>query len=428
MKSLGQQVATLFPPLGAAVAPSLEMPRFVSRVVVKEIVKAFLPGGAVLVVAAIVLARTPPETVTDLSNTYGLVVFGAGLALAWVFHRSRVFIALAILAWVSIAVAGRPNQPDLVLSLGTAVVLMLGALGIIRDRGVLSHVGALQALSVASGAALWGTYMASPERAARYAAPVASSAEAGWLLGAYPWPTLLILFLALCGIGYGYWRYRGPIERSFVWTAVLVMAAMHPQMTEPGAVLFLMGAGLVLTLGVVETSYVLAYQDELTGLPGRRALIEYLEGLQGRYALAMVDVDHFKSFNDRHGHDVGDQVLRLVAGHLARVPGGGRAYRYGGEEFALLFPGRSREDVIPFLETVRANVEEAEFSLRSWKRPRTLKNGASKASDPTAKQLRVTVSLGAAGTEGRDPLEIILKRADQALYRAKKNGRNRVSR
>ena len=77
--------------------------------------------------------------------------------------------------------------------------------------------------------------------------------------------------------------------------------------------------------------------------------MQYLDGIKGLYTIAMVDVDHFKTFNDKHGHDVGDQVLQLVASRLARSPGGGRAYRYGGEEFTLIFPGRTREQALPHL-------------------------------------------------------------------------------
>ena len=75
----------------------------------------------------------------------------------------------------------------------------------------------------------------------------------------------------------------------------------------------------------------------------RRMVDMALEDLGRRYCAAMVDVDHFKRFNDKHGHEVGDQVLKMVARCLSRVPGG-RAYRYGGEEFAVLFPGRDRDD------------------------------------------------------------------------------------
>src|SRR5439155_9485473 len=94
---------------------------------------------------------------------------------------------------------------------------------------------------------------------------------------------------------------------------------------------FLTAAGTIEIVALLQESHQLAFRDELTGLPGRRALDERLRALRGRYALAMVDVDHFKKFNDTHGHDVGDQVLKLVAGRLAEVGGGGIAYRYGGE-------------------------------------------------------------------------------------------------
>ena len=72
-----------------------------------------------------------------------------------------------------------------------------------------------------------------------------------------------------------------------------------------------------------------------------------MAGLGPRYVLAMADVDHFKSFNDTHGHDTGDQVLKLVAARLAQVKGGGRAFRYGGEEFTVLFPDRTLDEALP---------------------------------------------------------------------------------
>ena len=158
--------------------------------------------------------------------------------------------------------------------------------------------------------------------------------------------------------------------------------------------------------------------------------MQYLDGIQGTYTIAMVDVDHFKKFNDRHGHDVGDQVLQLVASLLAGAPGGAKAYRYGGEEFTLLLPGRDRDEAAPHLEKVRESVADARFSLRSWKRPlkKPEAGGGGKAAPKEARSLSVTVSIGMADTTGNatDP-EAVLKKADEALYRAKKKGRNRVS-
>src|SRR5690606_34832694 len=92
--------------------------------------------------------------------------------------------------------------------------------------------------------------------------------------------------------------------------ALLALAA-PAQSTARG--IWMLAAGLVVIIALVETAYVMAYHDELTGLPARRALNQTLASLRAPYTVAIVDVDHFKSFNDRYGHDVGDEVLRMVA-------------------------------------------------------------------------------------------------------------------
>jgi diguanylate cyclase (GGDEF)-like protein len=140
----------------------------------------------------------------------------------------------------------------------------------------------------------------------------------------------------------------------------------------------------------------------------------------------MVDVDHFKRFNDRYGHDAGDHVLRLVAARLAQAPGGGTAYRYGGEEFALLFPGKGADDCLPHLEELRETVATSRFTMRRRFRPR------SKPSAPKGRKTReaivITVSIGVAERNNRQstPDQVVMA-ADKALYRAKEAGRNRVS-
>ena len=87
--------------------------------------------------------------------------------------------------------------------------------------------------------------------------------------------------------------------------------------------------------------------------------------LAAPYSLAVVDIDHFKNFNDTYGHDTGDQVLRMVASKLGEVTGGGKAFRTGGEEFCILFSGKSVAQALPHLEALRKEVETAIFHLRS---------------------------------------------------------------
>nr|WP_322940482.1 GGDEF domain-containing protein [Pseudomonas sp. s4] len=183
---------------------------------------------------------------------------------------------------------------------------------------------------------------------------------------------------------------------------------------------------LMLVAAVAHEAYQMAFRDELTGLPGRRALNERLQRLGRDYVIAMVDVDHFKKFNDTHGHDVGDQVLRLVAGQLRKVGGGGKAYRYGGEEFTLLFPGKSVEQSLPQIEAVRTAIEQYRMQLRDPKnRPRDDREGKQRRAGKAASEVSVTVSMGVAErqSEQRNPQEVI-KEADKALYSAKAAGRN----
>jgi diguanylate cyclase (GGDEF)-like protein len=169
----------------------------------------------------------------------------------------------------------------------------------------------------------------------------------------------------------------------------------------------------------------MAFRDPLTGLLSRRALDEHLAALGRRYTVAMVDVDHFKRVNDRHGHDTGDQVLKKVARSLSHVRGA-RAYRYGGEEFTLLFPGRGTDESLERLEALRETIATEPFRLRSASRKATGRRGRN-GTARGASSLKVTVSIGVAENAGADadPAAVIA-RADKALYRAKHGGRNAV--
>jgi GGDEF domain-containing protein len=142
----------------------------------------------------------------------------------------------------------------------------------------------------------------------------------------------------------------------------------------------------------------------------------------------MVDVDHFKRFNDTYGHTVGDQVLRMVASRLGRVGGGGKAYRYGGEEFAIIFPGRGLKEVLPHLEELRRTIAEYHMVLRDKDRPRDDEAGRSRRNGRTGEgTVSVTVSIGAAAAgDANGGTEEIVRAADRALYRAKGKGRNQV--
>jgi len=185
---------------------------------------------------------------------------------------------------------------------------------------------------------------------------------------------------------------------------------------------------LILVTAVAHEAYQMAFRDELTGLPGRRALNERLMRLGRQYVIAMTDVDHFKRFNDTHGHDVGDQVLRVVANQLRKVGGGGRAYRYGGEEFVVVFPGKTLDACLPHLEALRAGIEDYVLKLRDQeKRPKDDQVGRQSRKKQVAKYVSVTISIGVAERQlAQRTSDEVLKAADKALYSAKSAGRNCV--
>ena len=182
---------------------------------------------------------------------------------------------------------------------------------------------------------------------------------------------------------------------------------------------FMAAAGAILFISLLEESHSLAFRDTLTGLPGRRALEERLRSLGGRYTIAMVDIDHFKNFNDQHGHDVGDQVLKLVAARLAEVGGGGRAYRYGGEEFSVLFRGRrstrrcriSRPRAAPSRNTAWRSARPT-----GRRTPRTARAAAATAA-PASSSRSPSQSARAARADGAAPLASIEGRRPSPLPR-----------
>jgi diguanylate cyclase (GGDEF)-like protein len=290
-------------------------------------------------------------------------------------------------------------------------------IGLVRIAILLAQVGGIAAAArhAPSRAGEIVSYQAFPDAWSTWT-PLAQLPLLAFLVGA----TLIVIGIVFRASATG---------RAFLWALVAAFLALHSVDTPVAATIYGSTAGLILVVAVIEASYLMAYQDGLTGLPARRALTEALQRVNGTFTIAMVDVDHFKKLNDRYGHDVGDQVLRMLASRLAAVSNGGRAFRYGGEEFAILFPGDGVEECLPALETLRRGVEESKFTVRRRlqrrRKPAKGKNGVSGGGGRP--QITVTVSIGAAESNGRqDAPELVVHAADRALYRAKEAGRNRV--
>ncbi len=402
----------------------------------------------VLAGAALWIGPSLPPTLAGLkeAGAYFVLVAGAGMGV-W-FNRGRTFVAAMslLIAYFgyrlaldygaeSFAVRAVYTAAVVLVPLNVLVALLL------PERGVSYH-GDYRWLFIVAGEILLVAWIASSGRSA-----LSGVAWQGlfdhWLLTSPRAPQLGPPFLArvlfsaaLTAAVWRAWPQKdGPVSRLAVGIAgALVGFFVGCEWVRNQTVfgVFTAAAGAILIVSMLQESRRLAFNDELTGLPGRRALREAMAGLGPRYVLAMADVDHFKSFNDTHGHDIGDQVLKLVAARLAEVGGGGRAFRYGGEEFTVLFTDATLAEAMSHLEDTRASVAAYRMAVRGEERPKEkelgekLRTHVPEASQPPEKLLSVTVSIGAAGPAERSTPTQVLKAADEALYRAKRGGRNRV--
>jgi diguanylate cyclase (GGDEF)-like protein len=194
----------------------------------------------------------------------------------------------------------------------------------------------------------------------------------------------------------------------------------------PAVMILFSAAGFILIVANIEASFNMAFIDELTGLPGRRSMNDAMFNLGKKYSIAMIDIDFFKRFNDKYGHKTGDQVLRMVASKLGSIKGNGKAYRFGGEEFVVIYAGKDSLESLSYLEELRQLIASTPFRLRS--RSRKKKTEADRGGTSRAKNTaRVTVSIGLAEKDAKNNRpEKVLKAADKRLYKAKKAGRNRL--
>lgn len=333
----------------------------------------------------------------------------AGLLLALAFRRNRYAL---ILAAIGAALWGPPAHPGVNVASAVLVLLIVviseSALWSLRTVAITTL-----ALTLPFLGELAPTSVAVLDHFATKV--VTGSLGLGWS----SWIIVAAASFALLR-----WLHRGwPLDLYLALALVPAIVALSLQ--PPHSMRAWLGAcSAAIAFAVLYGAYRMAFIDALTGLPNRRALDERLARSQGRIAVAMADVDHFKRFNDRYGHDAGDRVLRSVARELRRCRGG-CAYRYGGEEFAIVFEGRGVERASEALESVRAGVEGVRVRLSRG-------SGGSRAQAVRRGQhdgeVGVTISIGVAE---RDPerrtCSAVVEAADKALYRSKQRGRNRLT-
>lgn len=399
----------------------------------------FVPGGVILLGAALVLGsgwNLSPSAI----KFFCYAVFTAAILLSWRFHSTRIFLSAIVLLLAQRAIEFLTEGRVVVSGPGRTafeaiallVPLNFTILSFFPERGSRGRSFSWF-LALLFFESMFVAIMSRPEQpslAFLHYAPLAN------FRSRVPQPALLSFFVALVYLLIRLLRFQKPTIIGMFWCLMATALAFNAgAMGKTGDAYFGVAA-LILASSIVENSYSLAYRDELTNLSSRRAFNDAVLRLTPPYAVAAVDIDHFKNINDTYGHHVGDHVLRMVASKIARVGGGGEAYRVGGEEFTILFPAKTGKQIVDYLELLRLEIEGATFQVRSGADRRKVprppdrraesKKRSSREPREQSTSLSVTVSIGIGESQPKMSSEEIISQADRALYRAKRGGRNRI--
>ena len=361
---------------------------------------------------------------------FGLAL--ASLALGIRFNRSQLIYSTILFTGVYVyafwwgAQFSAQQHRLVVNSIALLLPLNVAVISFYSERGILTPVGIfrLSVILIQLIVISWLVYTKQPEWIALLNRSIFPALQVK--LSFLGQPALLSILFSTILVTASYLAQANPFRSAVFGSMILALYALTLPTGQIGPIATLLSFALAFPLlTLIRESYRMAFIDELTDLPGRRAFRETLEKLGSKYVIAMVDVDHFKKFNDTYGHDAGDEVLRLLSSKLKGVTGGGKPFRYGGEEFCVVFSGSTLPDSKEHLEELRKAVADKKFALRKQERRKTKKRASNK---PKNRQVRVTISIGYAerNDKNRRPWTVV-KAADKALYRAKRKGRNCVS-
>ncbi|WP_246054181.1 GGDEF domain-containing protein [Paenibacillus anaericanus] len=370
----------------------------------------------------------------DIIELSPYAIFLIGGAIAWKFNRSRELFILFILTLSLASITYLPETmgksvqvADIYSIICLLIPINIAIFSFFKERGILSLWGIIRIGFILSQVLL-SYWLIKPGQREFLSLINKDIVPVNLHTVTFISQVSILAFIAaLIILIVRQFSYRSSQDISFIGVLFALFFVLHHNDNPILYPIFFGISGIILITSIIQDSYSMAFSDELTGLPSRRALKQDMMKLGMNYVIAMLDIDHFKKFNDTHGHDTGDEVLKLVASTIKDVTGGGKSFRYGGEEFTILFPGKSINDVLPHLEELRDKISKRAFTLRG--KGRSKKNTKSRSkSSKSSKQLYITVSIGVSqkSEKYKNP-DAVMKAADTALYRAKKKGRNCVS-
>ncbi|NWF73404.1 MAG: GGDEF domain-containing protein [Nitrospirae bacterium] len=407
-----------------------------ARLLWKTLLAMLFPGGLIFLVAiGFLRPQGFPLWLQQPIGALPYIVLTFGLIFGWYFSSSRMILSLFVLTLADQALVLFPSTESdqaplnqtLVAVTAFLVPLNLLAFSIIKEDSLLTIRGMARAILVlGQPLLLWLCLPGQQDMASAFTREYLPSQYTDWT--PIPQAALLAFAIALLLHFIRFALHRDPLEGGAIWALLAVFTAYHTSRYGWQPTNFFMTAGLILFVTLLQSFYQRTYRDELTGIPGRLAYDEAIGQLGKRFSVAVVSIDQLTHYANTHGKSVSEQILKLVAPRIQAACSDGQIFRATGEEFTLLFPGKSATETLHALETIRKTAEAISLFLRGSDRVRETHRGKTKVG-ARDRELPITLSIGVAEKlNDSATLSLVIKSAYQAVYEAKGTGGNVVKR
>lgn len=394
----------------------------------KKIVAAIIPFVVLFFAWILAMGKLFANQLNAVLATLPYVLAFFGLMLSVWFQHSRAFYAVCILVFMMAVIpsAEKLSQRALINGMSLYIPIVFIILALVKERGITSKYGAIK------GVVLLVFLLLIVMDAGQVNPWLENMKPAGMIFihsdqtTSIPRFSVFLFIVCLCILIARAFILTPNMEMAFTGAALGSFIILHFMEYPQVLAIYYSAVFLIFIVALFQTSYSLAFHDTLTGVLSRRALEQEMLRLGNKYAIAMVDIDHFKKVNDKYGHRVGDEVLKMVATMIERNITGGKVFRYGGEEFIVIFSRKNADDIFDLMDQVRSLIEKRPFVIRSLSRPKK-KPKTNIFRECGTERLKITVSIGIADKNERlYSAGKVIEAADKALYRAKSNGRNCV--
>jgi diguanylate cyclase (GGDEF)-like protein len=402
----------------------------------KALLALLFPGGLIFLIAiGFLRPQGLPLWLQQPIAALPYIVLAFGFIFGWYFSSSRMILSLLVLALADRALLLLPavgvyqeiESQTIVAITAFLVPLNLLAFSILKEDSLSTFRGVMRVVLVLAQPFLL-LWLCLPDQQV-----LASSFTREYIPSRYmewtPVPQPALVAFAIAGLLHviRFALNRDPLEGGAIWALCAIFVAYHTSRYGWQPTNFFMIAGLILFITLLQSFYRQTYRDELTGIPGRLAYDEAIGQLGKRFSVAVIGIDQLTQYANIHGKSVSVQVLKLAAPRIQAACSDGQIFRTTGEEFTVLFPGKSVTDTMGTLDIVRKSVEAIGLFLRG--RDRVWEQRGTQEAGSRDRALPITLSIGV-GEKLTDSstLTLVIKSAYRGLYEAKGIGGNVVKR